>query len=78
MLNQLEANRNHRLFHNNLITSVKFSRGTEKRSPKALSLGVSRSSGRGVPPALFQIQENIQRRKEEIVGTLKAAVIKDN
>ena len=60
------------------IYSRQLNRGAERMNPKELSLGVARSCDRGVLPAVFQIQENDQKRKEEVVGTLKKAFIKDN
>ena len=58
MLDQLEANSCHKLFNDNLFASVKLSRGEENTKPKVLSLGVARSSSRGVLPSVLQIQEN--------------------
>ena len=58
--------------------SIEISRGPERTKDKLLLPGAARSSVRGVPPAFFKIQERNQKRKEEITGTSKVAVLKDD
>ena len=75
ILDQLEPNIYHKLFYDNLFISVKLCRGAVNAKAKVLSLSVARYSGRRVPPAVFQLEESNEKRKEEVVGTLKSVVL---
>ena len=61
----------------NLFSSVKFRNGTKNdTSSKVLTCGVARKSGRGVSSLVFQEEEKNETKKQEVVATLKGAVIK--
>ena len=66
MLDQLESNSDHKLFTYNLFASVKLSERAENTKDKALSLGTSRSSDRGVLLAVFRFKRiTIEEKKKQ-------------
>ena len=48
MIDQLESDSKHKLFHDDSFAPVKLSRGAENTKAKVLLLDAARSSGRGV------------------------------
>ena len=60
----------------NHFTSTKFYRAAINTHAKALTLGLARVHGSGIPPLVYQMKEKNPSRKKDKVGTLKVAVLK--